>query len=206
MKYTAGIDEAGRGACLGPITMAIVVAGPEGEKELKQMRIRDSKRMSSSKREQVFEAMQEGESGAAYVSWVQQPASMVDSTNLNALEHKMAHGLMEPLMDKPNINFVIDDFTNHKWRQMGFPKNVKFQVQADRTNIVVSTASVVAKVMRDKLMKKLLNDIDLPYVSGYPGDEKTMNLLHEYYDKHGNLPDFARMKWSTCKRIVNASV
>ena len=75
----AGVDEAGRGACAGPLVIASVVLHDPFAPELAV--VRDSKEIPESKRDAVFELIQ---SIAASVSVVIVPASEVDSRGVHA--------------------------------------------------------------------------------------------------------------------------
>ena len=75
----AGVDEAGRGACAGPLVIASVVLHDPFAPELEV--VRDSKEIPESKRDAVFELIQ---SIAASVSVVIVPAAEVDARGVHA--------------------------------------------------------------------------------------------------------------------------
>ncbi len=84
-----------------------------------------------------------------------------------------------------------------------YNKNIKIiaEHKADDKYKIVSAASIVAKVIRDKIIdnyKKIYGDIG----SGYPSDKITVNYLENYVKKHGVLPEIARKSWKTSKNIL----
>ncbi len=73
---------------------------------------------------------------------------------------------------------------------------------ADERHAVVSAASVVAKVERDRRMAAIDAEYDREVGSGYPSDPTTRTFLADYVDEHGELPDCARATWSTCEDVL----
>ncbi|PVX27610.1 MAG: ribonuclease HII, partial [Candidatus Bathyarchaeum sp.] len=65
---------------------------------------------------------------------------------------------------------------------------------------VVSAASIIAKVERDRVisqLKKRYGNLGC----GYPSDSKTVKFLEDWATKFGDYPDFVRKSWKTAKRI-----
>ncbi|MEM3538769.1 MAG: ribonuclease HII, partial [Nitrososphaerales archaeon] len=74
---------------------------------------------------------------------------------------------------------------------------------ADRIYPIVSAASIIAKVNRDKEIFDLsqkFGDIG----SGYPADIKTVKFLEQWLKKYGDIPPFARKSWKTIKKLLNS--
>jgi len=67
---------------------------------------------------------------------------------------------------------------------------------------VVSAASILAKVERDALVKKIGENEGVEIGSGYPADPKTIQFLENYVKEHGSLPDFARRSWETSRNLL----
>jgi ribonuclease HII len=76
---------------------------------------------------------------------------------------------------------------------------------ADETHAVVSAASVVAKVERDRRMAEIDGQYDGDVGSGYPSDPTTRAFVADYVDEHGELPACARTTWSTCEDALAAA-
>jgi len=69
--------------------------------------------------------------------------------------------------------------------------------KADDTYPVVSAASIIAKVTRDKEIIKLHKTYG-NFGSGYPSDPKTRHFLSHFKNHY---PDIVRKKWSTCNKV-----
>ena len=75
---------------------------------------------------------------------------------------------------------------------------------ADRLNVVVSGASIIAKVIRDSEISKIrvqYGDIG----SGYPSDKKTIRFVKDWYSQKNEIPPFARKSWKPAQLIVSGS-
>jgi ribonuclease HII len=157
-KIIAGIDEAGRGPLAGPVVAAAVIFPSNYNNQI----INDSKKLSSKQREKAFEIIK-----CDSVCWTFSVVSQktIDRINiLNATLLAMKNSAKK-LIPKPDV-ILIDG-------------NKKFQVDIETVTIVkgdslsqsIAAASVVAKVIRDKIMERL--DLSYPYYQwkknkGYP--------------------------------------
>lgn len=142
-KIIAGIDEAGRGPLAGPVVCACVIMPLEGDKIIDG--INDSKKLSEKKREELYEKIIEN---ALSYSIIEIDEKTIDKINiLNATKLGMKKAL-ENLSIKPDI-VLIDA--------------VKIDATLTQDNIIhgdalsynIAAASILAKVHRDRLMKKL---------------------------------------------------
>jgi ribonuclease HII len=77
--------------------------------------------------------------------------------------------------------------------------------RADRNYVVVSAASIVAKVERDRAIE-LLRTQHGEFGSGYPSDEDTIAYLREWVEREGAIPPFARRSWKTWDRILTVTL
>ncbi|MDK2465154.1 MAG: ribonuclease HII, partial [Candidatus Korarchaeota archaeon] len=66
---------------------------------------------------------------------------------------------------------------------------------------VVSAASILAKVHRDRIIERLRDEYG-DFGSGYAGDERTIRFLREWVRERGSLPPIARRSWLTASRIL----
>lgn len=199
---TVGIDEAGRGPILGPLVMAALAFDQEAEKRLAWLGVKDSKLLSSEAREELFERIRELVHDFR-IEVIEPDAidlSLKDSsTNLNWLEADTSArlvGEMEPdkaIIDCPSPN--IPAFTRYFEKQLKKHTQKKIELRlehkADTNHIVVAAASVIAKVIRDRAIDKLKEEIGIDFGSGYVHDPKTQAFLKEYGEKHSSL--FRRM-------------
>ena len=154
----AGTDEAGRGPLAGPLVAAAALLTAEQCRELPELGLRDSKRMTPRKREAVFRAMCD-----MGVVWRAQAASVGTIARLNVLGASL--WAMEKSVLKLPIpaDFVVVDgphplpgLSELNWEDpYPFASPLPCQIAltaADDLVPAVSAASVVAKVLRDRVM------------------------------------------------------
>lgn len=142
-KLIAGIDEAGRGPLAGPVVCACVIMPLDEDKLIDG--INDSKKLTEKKREELYDKIIER---AIAYSIVEVDERTIDRINiLNATKLGMKRAL-DGLKVKPDI-VLIDA--------------VKIDTDLPQDNIIkgdaksynIASASILAKVYRDRLMKKL---------------------------------------------------
>lgn len=142
-KRIAGIDEAGRGPLAGPVVCACVIMPLDEDKLIDG--INDSKKLAEKKREELYDKIIER---AIAYSIVEVDERTIDRINiLNATKLGMKRAL-DGLKVKPDI-VLIDA--------------VKLDTDLPQDNIIkgdaksynIASASILAKVYRDRLMKKL---------------------------------------------------
>jgi len=175
-KIIVGCDEAGRGPVLGPLVMVAVAVKEENEKKLQWLGVKDSKLLSSSVREELFERIHElvedfrvevVEPDAIDLS-LNQPES-----NLNWLEADTSARMVSEMhadkiiIDCPSVN--IDAYREYFKSKLskGVADNTELIVEhkADMNYIVVAAASVVAKVIRDRWVDRLKQEIKVDFGS-----------------------------------------
>ena len=78
---------------------------------------------------------------------------------------------------------------------------IKSYHHADSRFVIVSAASIIAKVTRDRAVEKLRKTHDLG--SGYPSDSTTVKFVTKYYQKNKSLPTFVRKSWKPVQAIVS---
>lgn len=140
----AGVDEAGRGACCGPVTIAACILPPGPLPELEGLT--DSKKLSPSRREFFYDRVV-----SAAVDWavVNVPASYVDTwgiqhANLGGMRRAVARLNVRP-------GYILTD----AMKVNGFTRPHLPVVKGDLISRCISAASVLAKVTRDRLMVEM---------------------------------------------------
>ena len=154
----AGVDEAGRGACAGPLVIAAVVLNDPFAPELES--VRDSKEISESKRDEVFELIQ---SIAASISVVIVPAEEVDARGVHAANLDGMRRAVNGLDLTPA--YVLTD--GYAIEGLGFPNLAVWK--GDQVVVSISAASVVAKVTRDRIMRQMDKQFPLYGFAGHKG-------------------------------------
>ena len=154
----AGVDEAGRGACAGPLVIAAVVLNDPFALELAP--VRDSKEISESKRDEVFELIQ---SIAASISVVIVPAQEVDARGVHAANLDGMRRAVNGLDIAPA--YVLTD--GYAIEGLGFPNLAVWK--GDQVVVSISAASVIAKVTRDRIMRQMDREFPLYGFGGHKG-------------------------------------
>lgn len=140
----AGVDEAGRGACAGPLVIAAVILKDLSAPEL--FKVRDSKEISEMRREELFDVIQ---THASSISVVIVPAAEVDSRGVHAANldgmRRAVHGLQIPPA------YVLTD--GYAIEGLGIPNLAVWK--GDQVVVSISAASIIAKVTRDRIMREM---------------------------------------------------
>ncbi|VDK88399.1 unnamed protein product [Litomosoides sigmodontis] len=224
MPCVMGIDEAGRGPVLGPMVYACAVTLLNNENMLVKMGVDDSKVLTERKREEIFERMKDNSMLQAFGYACRSLSAQLISAamlgrvkcSLNKLSHDCAVELLKLAVDN-NINVVeayIDTVgPKGPYQAMLHKKfpNMKIIVseKADAKFPIVSAASVIAKVKRDKALKNWTfpeGNISVPpggYGSGYPGDPNTKNFLLQGIDEVFGYPNLVRFSWKTAEVLLH---
>lgn len=142
-KYVAGVDEVGRGPLAGSVVCCAVIM-PLNDNDIIEG-VDDSKKLSESKREKLAALIREK---AIAVSVAEVPPEEIDEINILNAVKKCMTAAVNGLTVKPDITIV--DGCDLK---LGF--NAEYVVKGDLKSYTVGCASIVAKVYRDEMMKKL---------------------------------------------------
>jgi ribonuclease HII len=154
----AGVDEAGRGACAGPLVIASVVLNDPFAAELAV--VRDSKEIAENKRDAVFELIHQV---AASVSVVIVPAHEVDSRGVHAANLDGMRRAVQGLSVEPA--YVLTD--GYAIEGLGVPNLAVWK--GDQVVVSISAASVIAKVTRDRIMREMDNEFPQYGFAGHKG-------------------------------------
>lgn len=165
-----GVDEAGRGCLAGPVFAGAVILSPS-----KDRIFRDSKILSEARRETLFEQIQRDHIWAVGIATVDEIA---EHNILRAALIAMRRAVLKLKLPQPGHLLVDGKFTVpglDGWRQTAL---IKGDLRAEN----ISAASIVAKVCRDRWMKKLSKDFpqyEFELHKGY-GTARHLALLAEY--------------------------
>jgi ribonuclease HII len=171
----AGVDEAGRGACAGPLVIASVVLDDPFAPELAP--VRDSKELSESKRETIFDLIQ---NCAKAISVVVVPSEEVDSRGVHAANLDGMRRAVLGLNVEPE--YVLTD--GYAIEGLGVPNLAVWK--GDQVVVSISAASIIAKVTRDRMMREL--DLEFPEY-GFAGHKGYITAGHtKALEKHGPTP------------------
>ena len=212
-----GIDEAGRGALIGPMVICGITAEKTVVKKLKKIGVRDSKVLTPAKREELYEKIKEivqKESRVSSIIPISIPSCKIDSyrgnsINLNMLEVRtMAEIInmsgsseiyLDALTSKPSkfkrtVRTHLDKKTLRKIKIIA-------ENNADKKYPIVSAASIIAKVERDRAIEEIKKQVGVDFGVGYPSDERTVDFVESLIKSRKKLPPYVRKSWVTTQML-----
>jgi ribonuclease HII len=140
----AGVDEAGRGACAGPLVIASVILHDPFAEDLAA--VRDSKDVSEKERENLYELLVEK---AAAISTIIVPPTEVDARGVHAANLDGMRRAVQGLSITPA--YVLTD--GYAIDGLGIANLAVWK--GDQVAHCISAASIIAKVTRDRIMREL---------------------------------------------------
>ena len=202
-----GIDDAGRGSMLGPLVIAGISIDKRKLRKLSSLGVKDSKKLSPKLRQNLYKKIIEI-SDDYYISKISTKSidANVKKHCLNNLEAK--HMAKVVLKLQSDVSYVDSCDVNPKRFGQEISKlsenhKIKSYHHADSKFVVVSAASILAKVTRDWAIEKLRKNHDLG--SGYPSDSVTVKFVTTYYKMNHTMPSFVRKSWKPVQRIINSN-
>ena len=201
-----GVDDAGRGSMIGPLVIAGVSIDKKNIRKLSNLGVRDSKKLSPKKRESLYKEIIKIVDSYHVIRI---PPKTIDKFvfqhNLNHLEAKTMAKVITNL--KPQLSYVdsCDVNTSRFGREisdLSGKSKVKSYHYADSRFVVVSAASIIAKVSRDRTIARLNRNSNLG--SGYPSDKKTVNYVKKLVSSKKPLPLHVRQSWKPVQKILDS--
>jgi ribonuclease HII len=158
MRYLIGIDEVGRGPLAGPITLCACCVGHDFDfAHLKE--IKDSKKLSAQKREQWFAKISALRfAGLVRFSISSVSADEIDSAGLSHCIKKAVRNILSDLLVNPIEVEVRLDGSLFAPREFIFQKTI---IKGDEKEPIISAASIIAKVTRDRMMEDFAREYPL---------------------------------------------
>jgi len=151
-----GVDEVGRGAWAGPLSVGVAVV----PRDRRGYKIRDSKLLNEVEREALFDRVS---------SWCRAwavghaTAGECDELGMSEAQRLAARRAMETLGIAPD-HILVDG----NWDFVGGARKI---VRGDRTSLSIASASILAKVTRDRMMREIAEDFpgyNFEANKGYP--------------------------------------
>ena len=200
-----GVDDAGRGSLVGPLVIAGVSLDKTKIRKLRSMGIKDSKKLSPAQREKLYKKIIKF-ADAYYVAKIN-PSTIDKSVlkhGLNNLEAKYMARVISKL--NPSISYVDSCDVNPSRfgktiSKLSKKNKIKSYHHADSRFVIVSAASIIAKVNRDREIKKIRKNHDVG--SGYPSDAKTIGYVKQYISSKNEIPNFVRSSWKPVQLMLN---
>ncbi|MBD2567715.1 ribonuclease HII [Anabaena lutea] len=170
----AGIDEVGRGALFGPVVAAAVILPEQAWSHLMAAKIKDSKKLSSSRRTQLAQQID----GLA-LDWKIGYASVAEIDQLNILQATLLAMKRAVLKLKVQPTLCLVD-GNQLVKDLFIPQQTI--VKGDERSLNIAAASIMAKVWRDDLVVRLASKYpmyNLEQNKGY-GSQRHLLALQKY--------------------------
>jgi ribonuclease HII len=207
----AGVDEAGRGCIIGPLVVAGIAVENEKLSDLIAIGVKDSKLLTPKKREELY--LKITKITQTYKTIKLMP-SQIDRAvecerrlhKLNRLEAQTMAQIIQAL--KPNEVYVDaadvleNRFKNHIKECLTIKTRVISKHKADLTFPIVSAASIIAKVERDREVA-LLREVYGDFGTGYLTDPRTKNFIEEWLKNNEQYPACIRKSWKPAKKALN---
>jgi ribonuclease HII len=205
----AGVDDAGRGSVIGPLVIAGVMAKEEQLSKLAEIGVKDSKLLTPHRREVLAPEIRQ--IAVDYAIEKLTPRQIDDIVlngrklhKLNWLEAQtMARVIQKLKPDKAYVDasdILEDRFGRDVLDCLAIKIPIVSEHKADQTYPIVSAASIIAKVERDREIAELAK-VHGDFGSGYPSDPRTIDFLRHCVARTGKYPDFVRVSWKTAQRL-----
>jgi len=188
-QMVAGLDEVGRGAWAGPVSVGVVVfpfdrRPPTG--------IRDSKQLSELRREELYPLVDKWCTEWAVGHAAPQECDLLGMTRALRLAARRALGSL----DVPPQVVLMDgsfDYVTDPDPACGDGPAIRTVVRGDATCVSVAAASIMAKVTRDRMMRSWAESFpafDFDQNKGYP------SAVHRTALSGFGLTSLHRRSWS----------
>jgi len=158
--YLIGVDEAGRGPLVGPVSVAAVAVRATAAKTNKIFRgVRDSKKLSEKQREEWFKKLKDFEkTGVLKTASSFSGAKTIDEKGITAAVRRAVARVLKKLeIDSRKCQVLLDG----SLRAPAYFENQETIIRGDDRIPIIAAASIIAKVSRDRRMKR--------YAKKFPG-------------------------------------
>lgn len=221
----AGGDEAGRGAVIGPLVVSVVSISDAKTKKLARMGVRDSKLLTRRKREFLYDEIAAiAEDVKVYeIANTEINEAMNSKISLNELEAMHFARLIDEMngdidkiyLDSPDViserfgtrisllskkPMAVDGIKQPRNKDKAKRIRVIAEHKADLRYPIVSSASICAKVVRDRAMDRIEDKLGMEIGSGYPSDHVTVDAIRACLGTNKIRP-FVREYWKTLTLI-----
>jgi ribonuclease HII len=207
--FIGGVDEAGRGSILGPMVIAGIGIRKSQISGLYKLDVKDSKLLSPKRRSQIFsDILGLADSVSVFIINCSQVDLNVFFNRLNRLEAETMALIINNIhadrvyIDSCDVNperykHCIESYLDHSSTKT----MIHSLHHADRLNVVVSAASIIAKIIRDYEILQI-RKVHPNIGSGYPSDKKTMGFIKKWVNENQSAPEFARKSWKPLRTML----
>ena len=201
-----GVDEAGRGSIVGPLVIAGISIRESKIALLYKMGIKDSKALSPKSRAKLFgEIMKIIDSVCVHKIDPVEVDGSVSVRELNRLEARVMASVINTI-GADEVYVDCCDVNPQRYKEyiechLTCKPKLHSMHHADAINMVVSAASIIAKITRDQEIQHI-RDRYGGVGSGYPSDEHTMRFIRDWVAKNGSAPEFTRKSWKPLRLML----
>lgn len=186
----AGVDEAGRGACAGPLVVAALIL--KDPKSVALREVRDSKELTAQKREELFDLVISESMSYAIIEI--SPAE-IDAIGLHKSNLEGMRRAIHALETEPQ--YILTD----GYRIDGLSAPSLAVWKGDQVAITISAASILAKVHRDRIMDKL--DEQYPGY-GFAAHKGYVTRSHEKSLSELGVSEVHRRSYANIAALINS--
>ncbi|MBD3389800.1 ribonuclease HII [Candidatus Micrarchaeota archaeon] len=197
----SGVDESGRGPVLGPLIISVASIEEERRGELSEMGVTDSKKLTASRREELFPEINKLCRCSSRIIAASELNRRMGRESLNLIEAKEMGALIKPLEGKIYLD-LPERNVEHFLRKAGLAeRGIVAEHKADLKYPIVGAASIIAKVTRDRMVHELEKRVGEKIGCGYTSDKDTIAALRNPETRKKLIGEI-RERWSTMKRIL----
>ena len=189
ISHIAGVDEAGRGPCAGPLIVAAVILRDPFSKSLQE--VRDSKELTQKKRERLYSIIEEE---ALSLSIIEISSEEIDRQGLHKSNLEGFRRAVHALHVTPDY-VLTDGYTIE-----GLAMPTLGIWKGDQVAISISAASIIAKVYRDRIMVKM-DEIYPGY--GFASHKGYSSALHTEAMKKLGITPIHRRSFSNVAALLS---
>ncbi len=196
-----GIDEAGRGSVIGPLVIGGVLMKRKKLRFLDRIGVKDSKKLTSKTRTTVSRKIKKIAQFETRIITAEEIDNLrLNGTNLNQIETNAMVDIIKTF--NPDLCYIdCIDVNEQRFHDNIQKINPEMEVitehKADDSYQIVSAASIIAKVERDKQLAIIRNEYG-SVGSGYPSDKYTIEYLKSL---NNDFPPIVRKTWNTIKNL-----
>lgn len=197
-----GIDEAGRGSVIGPLVIGGVLMKKKKIRFLKRIGVKDSKQLNMKKRTIISRKIKKISQFKTIIITAEEIDNQRNNDiNLNQIETNAMEEIINTM--QPNACYidcidVREKRFHDKIQKLNPDMEVVTEHKADETYKIVSAASIIAKVERDKQLEIIRQEYGA-VGSGYPSDVNTINYLKTI--RNNQFPPIVRKTWKTIENL-----
>ena len=201
-----GVDEAGRGSVLGPLVVGAVYS--ESDDILIEIGVKDSKKLSPKTRERMYNLIAD----ACVISIITVSAADIDEKRKMMSLNDIELDMFVKACSKMPVSAVYADCPDVN--ESAFSKEMSLMMngleiiarhKADDIFPIVSAASIIAKVTRDRMIADIQKEFGADIGSGYPSDGCTMEFIEKWIKDNRCPPPYTRCSWEPVRQMMTVS-